>query len=527
MAGRQEVAPSDRVDPWLIAGGLVALLALLVYRATLLPGVGTWDTAEAQTVPPLMGTMHPTGFPAYVLLGWLWSAVLQPLGPPALLMNLLSAVLVSAAALGLVLVARRIGVGLPLAVAAAAGFALTPIAWAIAVAADVHALQIALLAVLVLLLLRWEARVEQWQRGDPSCGQRDADRALVVAAAGFGVAAASHGLTLLLLPAVGAYVLAVDASVLRRPRTVLASFAVSAGIAALLYLELPLRAGAFRAPLVYDHPETWAGFWSVVLGSQFGGSASSLLSDPLGALGSPFAIALDQLGPLALLVLVGLVVTIARRPRYALLSGLATALISIFALSYDNADIGRYYLGPLFFAWTWLALLGTAVIDWLTGTMAGVDGTRARISWGRRRTAATLVVVIALLAPTATGLATRWHGADRSNDRAAAIWLDAAFGAMAPDAMVVSWWSYSTPMWYGQLIEGRRPDIAIIDDRTRLDQRLGDVGDVIDANLDTRPVYVIRAQGSDLQALGNRFAIENIGHPANLYRVTRRQETSP
>ncbi len=518
------MAAAGSIRPWLVGGGLVAVVSLLTYRATMLPGVGLWDTAEAQTVPPLLGTMHPTGFPAYVLLGWLASVVLQPLGAPALRMNLLSAMLVGAAVLGLVLVARRIGSRLPIALAAAAGFAFTPIAWAIAVAADVHALQIALLPVLVLLLLRWEDRVDAWARGMPD-GQRRADRALVVAAAGFGLAAASHGLTLLLLPAVGAYVLAVDASVFRRPRTVLAAFGVSAGIAALLYLELPLRAGLLRAPLVYDHPETWAGFWSVVLGSQFGGSASTLLADPLGALGSPFTIALEQLGPLAVLVPVGLVVTAARRPHYALLSGLATVLISIFALSYDNADIGRYYLGPLFFAWTWLAVLGSVVVDWLTGDPAPGGGGREGAMAGR--VAATLVVVVALLAPTALDVGTRWHAVDRSGDRAAATWLDDAFAAMAPNAVVVSWWSYSTPMWYGQLVEGRRTeDLTIIDDRTRLDDHLGSVDDVIDSYLGTNPVYVIRAQGSDLQAVRDRFVIESVGSPANLYRVIGRQETS-
>ena len=36
-----------------------------------MPGVGFWDTAEFQAVPPLLGTLHPTGFPAYAILGWL------------------------------------------------------------------------------------------------------------------------------------------------------------------------------------------------------------------------------------------------------------------------------------------------------------------------------------------------------------------------------------------------------------------------------------------------------------------------
>ncbi|MDO8484705.1 MAG: glycosyltransferase family 2 protein [Candidatus Limnocylindrales bacterium] len=42
---------------------------------------------------------------------------------------------------------------------------------------------------------------------------------------------------------------------------------------------------------------------------------------------------------------------------------------------------------------------------------------------------------------------------------------------------------YSTPLWYAQRVEGRRPDLVIIDDRTRLDEGLGDITDVIDAHL--------------------------------------------
>ena len=45
-----------------------------------------------------MGTAHPTGFPTYVLLGWLASVVLQPFGEPAFRMNLLSALCVAVAA---------------------------------------------------------------------------------------------------------------------------------------------------------------------------------------------------------------------------------------------------------------------------------------------------------------------------------------------------------------------------------------------------------------------------------------------
>ena len=69
---------------------------------------------------------------------------------------------------------------------------------------------------------------------------------------------------------------------------------------------------------------------------------------------------------------------------------------------------------------------------------------------------------------------------------------------MAPDAVIVSWWSYSTPLWYAQRVQGRRPDITIVDDRTRLDENLGGLTDVIDANLGSaaglRPPARLRAR---------------------------------
>ena len=51
----------------------VAAAAFVLCRMALLPGVGLWDTAEFQAVGPLLGTAHPTGFPSYVILGWLAS----------------------------------------------------------------------------------------------------------------------------------------------------------------------------------------------------------------------------------------------------------------------------------------------------------------------------------------------------------------------------------------------------------------------------------------------------------------------
>ena len=57
---------------------IVGVIAFVAIRQTMLPGVDFWDTGELQTVGPLMGTAHPTGFPTYVLLAWLANARAQP-----------------------------------------------------------------------------------------------------------------------------------------------------------------------------------------------------------------------------------------------------------------------------------------------------------------------------------------------------------------------------------------------------------------------------------------------------------------
>jgi hypothetical protein len=533
LAGSGPARPLRGIDPGYLAALGVGIVAFAVYRMTLQPGLAAWDTAEAQAVLPVLGTMHPTGFPAYVVIGWLASIAFAPLGSPAFTINLLSAVLVASAVGMSVLVTRRLGVPVVVAIAAAIGFAVSPIVWRVAVAADAHALHAALLVAEVVLLLRWESFVEASREApdDPRLGSR-ADRALVVAAAVFGVALANHALTLLLIPAVGLFVLAVDRGILRRPRLIAAALGTCLAVVVLFYLELPLRAGPFRAPLVYGHPETWGGFWDVVAARQFQGDLGGPLADLGGRARAFMTLAFNQFGLWLLLVPSGLVITAMRRPRYALLSGVALLTTCLFAASYSNAAIERYYIGPVFFAWTWLAVLGGAITDRVvdavvTRTSPAGAGSTGRGPADRRRAAGALVgflVSIVLLLPAAGQIQSRWRVADLSNVTWPHAWLDEAFTTLEPNAVVLSWWSYSTPLWYGQFVEHRRPDVWVVDDRTRLDEHLGEIADVIEANLDTRPVYVIPVAPSDVEKLGARYVIELAEPPGNLYRVVRRQE---
>lgn len=467
----------------------VAVIAFAAARVAMLPGVGFWDTAELQTVAPILGTAHPTGFPTYVIAGWLASILLTPFGEPALRMNLFAALCVAVAAGVTVDLVRALTRSVALGVAAGIGLALTEIVWAVATHAEAHALHLALVAVLFRLLVAWEGAHDEG---------RSSDRLLVAAAIVFGLALGNHSLTLLLAPPVGLYVLAVDRAVLRRPRLLAACLGALALTVVLVFLELPLRAGPFRAPLVYGSPNTWDGFWYIVLAEQFRGSLDDPFGNLTGKLADLASRAAMAFGPLALLVPLGFLATAMLRPRYALLSGSALALTCFFAASYVNAEIERYYLVPALIAWTWLAMLAALARDAMAPAVAG----------SRLGAAVTVTMAAVLLVPTLFTLDARFARVDRSRDDVAARWVDHALTAMAPDAVIVSWWSYSTPLWYAQHVEGRRPDVAIVDDRTRLDDGLGDVTDVIDANLPERPVYVIRLEPAEIRTLEERYALE-------------------
>lgn len=530
-----------------IAVGLIAF-GLCLWR--LMPGLGFWDTAEFQMVLPVMGTAHPTGYPTYVLIGWLASLVLGPIGEPALRINVLSAILVAVGAAVSVDLARRLTGSLVLGIVAGLAIAITPIVWAIGTHADPHALHLALLAIILWLLVRWE-HARRGNPVDPAARSHDparADRWLVGAAVVTGLSTGNHSLTLLLGPPIILYVIAVAPGILRQRRLIATCLVAAAIPAVLVRLELPLRAGWFRAPFVYADPSTWDGFWYVTLGSQFHGWLTDPLADWPRRIGELSQIAGQQLGPLAPLVLVAFAVTAVRLPRYALLTGTMVAITCFFNSVFPDGAIDRYYIGPALIAWTWLAVLAVAFVEAILGDTTGlaVDdeapdaegaaGTRGAVAVGPTvpepagrpdrggvlRPLGLVAAAAILLAPGLIALPDRARVVDRSQDRSAEHWTDDVLAALEPNAVVISWWSYSTPLWYAQIVDGRRRDIFVIDDRTRLDLNLGELDQVIDKYIADRPIYVIRNDPAELDQLATRYTVRPIGAPTagNVYRVT-------
>jgi hypothetical protein len=489
---------------------LVFLGSLALDLRTLMPGLGFWDTGEFQTIGTTLGIAHPTGYPSYTLLLWLTSVLLAPFGEPALRANLTSALLVSGAAaltaVAVVQVTRRPVI----ATAAGALLAVAPIAWENAVRADPHAFHLFLGALLLVLLLAWARRERS---GDARAGWW-----LVVAAVVFGISLGNHALTLLMAPGVVLFVLAVMPRILwQRWRLVLLCLVAVVATTVLVYAYLPLRS-SMGPPLDYAHPADWirtdaqgrvtGGFRYLVLGEQFRGTFHEWPTFRE-AVTQVWDVITQQLGYAAFLAVVGVVAGIARHPRLMMLT-IPWFLVPVwFLLGYENADIERYYLVPILVTVIWAALAvdaAWAVVVAAWRRMVPAEGVPDR----RVSTAITGLVGLALLVAAVAPIPSRFASADASDDTWAREWVDALLPQLEPDPVVISWWSYSTPLWYERWAQGKRPDMTIIDDRDVLDDQLGDLRDVIDGYLhEGRPVYLIRLD-DDLPPYEERYELEQV-----------------
>lgn len=353
--------------------GFLAAFAIpaILYAASASPEPASWDTAELQGVPYMLGISHPTGFPLYTLVGYAWSHVFA-FGSIALRMNVMSGVAIAAACAAAYGVALEFGADVPIALLATLWFAVTPNVWQHASRAEAQDLAVMCLAFAIYAFVRWI-------KGAP-------DGWFVAAFGLFGLGLAAHPNAVWLLPAlvVGAFVAR------RRPkwRPVAISVAlIAAGL--MLYFYLPLRSAYVVAhgldPAAslpgaggglfwnYNDPRTPHGFISELTGSQFQTPGYFLASfnplhvqDALWAFISGIEV---QYGAFALLLIfIGFVAAWQRDWRATLFLTIACTASLLFLVVYPNeSDVGRY---RLLASWIAVPLLG-ALTPRLRGGIAG------------------------------------------------------------------------------------------------------------------------------------------------------------
>jgi hypothetical protein len=223
------------------------------------------DVGEFQVALPVWGTVHHTGYPLYMLLGSPFVAGLRAFGvAPATGASLFSLVWETAAVAGVALIVERLTHHAGLAFGCAVLFGVFEPTWVHGSIAEVYSLSmvftVAILALTIRLGHRWSDRVG-W---------------LLAFAAGLGVA--HHRLVVVLLPAVGLYLLPYAWRSGRFGRWLAVSFVCFfAGF--LPYLDIPLRVWR-GSTWNYGQASTWRGFWYIFWGQEVAGQEQPLVRLP-------------------------------------------------------------------------------------------------------------------------------------------------------------------------------------------------------------------------------------------------------
>ena len=438
-----------------LPSALAIVPMLVLYAATAQRDVQFWDVGEMQTVPWILGIAHPTGFPIYVISGWLFSHAFA-LGSIAWRLSLFSSIAMCAASWFVYRFVRDEG-GVPwVAAATALAFTGIDIVWSRGTRADVHGPALLLVAIAFFCAYRWYAT------GDA--------RALVRSGLALGVGLSVHPVVLFVIPA--ATVLACLGR--RRLDFRLAATSVVVTLAPLIsYLYLPLRSFAVstqhRDPTLalglppgapfwdYAHPADLSSFVWLVTGAQFHKTAAFLAFLDPHALVASLAAAARFLWAHAAwqcaLASLGVAVTVRRSPVVAAALLLLGSCVVPFAFAYlEEADKERYLLTSLF-ALTCLAGVGAS----------SLARAAARIGAGSaRRTEA--VVAAMLVASAAVQVYANRNVVAINADGRARRYVSDVVAASPDDAVVAADWTYATPLAYAAYVDGtfgRRIAVAL------------------------------------------------------------------
>jgi hypothetical protein len=473
---------------WLWLLGVVSVLGLL-YAWQLQPGIAPHgDISKFQFAGPLGGTAHQTGYPLYLMLGWL-AAHAMPFFDAATATTALSSVFGIATAVMTYLALRELHVRPAVAATFSLLLGVAPIIFYYAVVAEVYAAHLFFMAAVLATLLRWRR----------TGSAVDLGAAIVVLALSF-----THhmGMTLL-VPGILWFVWKTDRNTFRRPGVWLFGFG-SLLLAALSYGYLIWRANDPATPFIEVAPESWLDLPAIWIGT--GGASLIVGSDALAGRVPRLSLSVARSALLALpLAIVGFR-TLWRDAALKMLAswGAASAL---FALLYAAPD-PQSFIPPIVFVLFVVAGVGA---EWITSRY--VMSTRVA------------VMALALLIALAIASGVRFVGLQSPEEYAARTreWV----AELPPDSVLVAGYTDAAAAFHLSLLEGIRTDVVTVSDYPPSDPEesvigrylAGETVEVPHTRASLRPGRPVFAPGEgwacDLASAG--FGIER--YTEHLFRV--------
>ena len=522
-----------------VLSALVTLIVFGVYLMTLSPGV-SWahhseDSGDLITAAWVLGIPHPTGYPLFCIVGWIWTHLL-PFGSVAWRMNALSA-LWGALASGITL--RAIWRGFSLlpddtlnwmglrtrALASLSGallLAFSLYVWEQSVVTEVYSLNLFFFSAVSWILIELLAG----SREQDNAWELRRSRLVALLGLTWGFALTNHMTSLFLFPSI--FTVLAFGGLGFKPRE-LARAALFWFLPLLLYAYLPIRS-RMDPPLDYGNPETWDGFVWMVTGKQFRRSMFSLLpyqslhqimrynSLPL-QLGA-FGAFLSGLG------LIKLLIEKSRHITLLMLHSVLLVAVSLFFLaSYSIWDPEGYILPMI-----WSAALWASWSVSLAAELPPKLGPPVK----------TAVIMLLAVAPLFS-LVAHYNEVDLSDNYEAIRFGEESFDAFEPNALVIEVrYERAFVFWYYREVEyaDSRRDVAIVyiehtgfqwgldllkrkyPDLVIPDKPLGGKNPdaataawIVRHNIDKRPIYVgatideLKKEGYKFQAVGLLFRV--------------------
>jgi hypothetical protein len=462
------IRTSQRVRAGL--AGLAAFgLPFLVYLLTLAPTIYNLDSAELTTAVATGGIIRATGYPLYLVLGKLFAWL--PAGDMGFRLNLFSAV---CGALTIFLadrILRRLQVGSWARLGALGLLATAPYFWAMSLIAEVYTLHTALMAGVILLLLRWAE----------APGPARLVAAVFLLALSFG----NHAATILIVPG---FIFFIASHPWRRWLALrpVAVSAIATGLGLAVFAILPWRYGqnpAFNYAGSYDasgafnpvNLQTVDGLVWLITGKAFAGQMFGYrpaeLVPEVGGYLSQLATAFLAVGLAP--ALFGAARLLRRDWRVGGLLILLFLANAVFYINYRVVDKATMYL-PTYLVWAvWLGLGYQWLVDY------------AGRNWPNGRPARLLQLI--LIAVVLLALGRNWRVVDRSGDWSTREQSETILARVEEDALIFGWWETVPGIQYLQLVEGQRPDVTAIN-RFLISGR--DMNQLILSQLGRRPIYI-------------------------------------
>lgn len=434
-----------------LAGTVSFLVLLPVYLFTMAPTVLHIDCGELAAVQYTLGISHPTGYPLFTVLGYLFLQI--PLGlKPIVQANALAAIW-TAAGIGVfstwlmgILVsdfrkpdsktkslkgedpltsARAFWVSVSAGVLL--GSSLT--VWAQAVAVEVYSLQILMFSLLLL------CATQAWKRNEI--------RDWVLTSVVLGLSFSNHMTSLMSLPFLAVLYFGKNGASKASFQKLLLPGLAGIGVLGLMYGFLYARAQT-AGGLNWGHIHDWESFKHHLSGHQYrtwimAGSkvAARNLGEFLKGLPADWAF----LG--LVLVFVGI------RPAFRFARGLSWAVVAgsafniLYVIQYDIKDLEPYFL---------FSLMGMGYLA----------------AFGLKEISSKKILnpqpYLLLLVP-ALSLGLHWQKSNQRETRFFATYTETALSVVEPNALIMTqqWDFFITPFYYYRYAEGKYPGITVVD----------------------------------------------------------------